>query len=100
MEKEKNEEIEETREDENSEDNREEETRDEIRDEDYVNDDEIEMLRSIEKRFTSLEEKLDNVVSMFVDSGATIQDSIDEPELESEDYEEDFINIDELDLAL
>ena len=82
-----------------SEDNREEETKDEIRDEDYVNDDEIEMLHSIEKRFNTLEEKLDNAISMMVDSGAMVQDVIDEPN-DNEDYEEDFINIDELDLAL
>lgn len=81
-------------------DEREEETKDEIRDNDYVNNDEVEMLRSIEKRFTALEEKLDNVVSMIVDSGATIQDVIDEPELETEDYDEDFINIDDMDLTL
>lgn len=88
---------------ENNEENndvREEETKDEIRDNDYVNNDEIEMLRSIEKRFTTLEEKLDNVVSMIVDSGATIQDVIDESELETEDYDEDFINIDAMDLTL
>lgn len=88
---------------ENNEENndvREEETEDEIRDNDYVNNDEIEMLRSIEKRFTTLEEKLDNVVSMIVDSGATIQDVIDEPELDAEDYDEDFINIDDMDLSL
>lgn len=84
---------------ESSEDNREEETKDEIRDEVYVNDDEIEMLRSIEKRFDSLEEKLDNAISMMVDSGAMVQDVVDEPN-DNEDYEEDFINIDELDLAL
>lgn len=85
---------------ESSEDEREEETKDEIRDEVYVNDDEIEMLRSIEKRFDVLEEKLDNAISMMVDSGAMVQDIIDEP-IENEDYyEEDFINIDELDLAL
>ena len=82
-----------------SEDEREEETKDEIRDEVYVNDDEIEMLRSIEKRFDALEEKLDNAISMMVDSGAMVQDVIDEPN-DNEDYEEDFINIDELDLAL
>ena len=80
---------------------REEETKDEIRDEDYVNDDEIEMLRKIEERFSSLEEKLDNAISMMVDSGAIIQDSID-PVIEegAEDYDDDFINIDKMDLAL
>ena len=82
------------------EDNREEETKDEIRDEVYSNDDEIEMLRSIEKRFNALEEKLDNAISMMVDSGAMVQDVIDDSESDAEDYEEDFINIDELDLAL
>lgn len=100
MDEEKNEELSEDTQEESSEDNREEETSDEIRDEDYVNDDEVEMLRSIEKRFGALEDKIDNMISMFVDSGATIQDSIDEPEIDEEAYEEDFINIDELDLAL
>ena len=100
MDEEKNEELSEDTQEESSEDNREEETKDEIRDEDYVNDDEVEMLRSIEKRFGALEDKIDNMISMFVDSGATIQDSIDEPEIDEEAYEEDFINIDELDLAL
>ena len=85
---------------EETEDNREEETKDEIRDEVYSNDDEIEMLRSIEKRFDALEEKLDNAISMMVDSGAMVQDVIDDSESDAEDYEEDFINIDELDLAL
>lgn len=83
-----------------AEDNREEETKDEIRDSVYANDDIIEMLRSIEKRFDSFDEKLDNAISMMVDSGAMVQDVIDEPELETEDYDEDFINIDALDLAL
>lgn len=101
MDEEKNEEIQEESTEENSEDNREEETRDEIRDNDYVNDDEIEMLRSIEKRFGIIEEKIDNMISMFVDSGATIQDSIDDiSEEERSDYEDDFINIDEMDLSL
>ena len=83
---------------EESEDNREEETTEEIRDEVYVNDDEIEMLRSIEKRFDVLEEKLDNAISMFVDSGAIVQERIDD-EI-SDDYEEDFIDIDDLNLKL
>lgn len=101
MDEEKNEEINEEVNEESTEDNREEETKDEIRDNDYANDDEIEMLRSIEKRFNVLEEKLDNAISMFVDSGAIVQDSIDEvSEQEREDYEDDFINIDEMDLSL
>lgn len=101
MDEEKNEEIKDESVDENGEANREEETRDEIRDNDYVNDDEIEMLRSIEERFGILEEKIDNMISMFVDSGATIQDSIDDiSEEERSDYEDDFINIDEMDLSL
>lgn len=101
MDEEKNEEIRDESVEENSEDNREEETVDEIRDEVYVNDDEIEMLRSIEKKFGALEEKIDNMISMIVDSGAVIQDSVDEvSESEREDYEDDFINIDEMDLSL
>lgn len=101
MDEEKNEEMTEEMQEETSEDNREEETRDEIRDNDYVNDDEIEMLRSIEKRFNALDEKIDNVLSMIVDSGAIIQDSVDDiSEAERKSYDDDFINIDELDLAL
>lgn len=101
MDEEKNEEVKEESTEENSEDTREEETRDEIRDEVYVNDDEVEMLRSIEKRFSALEEKLDNAISMFVDSGAIIQDSIDDvSEQERSNYEDDFINIDDMDLSL
>ena len=80
---------------------REEETKDEIRDEVYVNDDEIEMLSAIEKKLTAFEEKLESAISMFVDSGAIIQDSVDNiSEQEKEDYAEDFINIDEMDLSL
>jgi len=105
MDEEKNEEVNEESSEENSEesseDNREEETRDEIKDNDYANDDEIEMLRSIEERFSKLEEKMDNVLSMFVDFGAGMVDSVEDiSEDEREAYEDDFINIDELDLAL
>lgn len=96
--------MEETNEETNEENNdeeREEETKDEIRDEVYVNDDEIEILRSMEKRFDALEEKIDNMISMYVDSGAIIQDSIDDvSESERESYDDDFINIDEMDLKL
>ena len=105
MDEEKNEEMTEETSEENSseetEDNREEETRDEIRDNDYVNDDEVEMLRSLEKRFEGLETKIDNLISMYVDSGAIVQDTIDTvSEQERKNYEEDFIDIDELDLVL
>lgn len=101
MDEEKNEEKQEETVEENSEDNREEETRDEIRDEVYVNNDEVEMLRSIEKRIDAFENKLDNMISMFVDSGAIIQDTVDEvSEQERSNYEEDFIDIDEMDLSL
>ena len=59
------------------------------------------MLRSIEKRFDALEEKMDNMISMYVDSGAIVQETIDTvSEQEREDYEEDFIDIDEMDLSL
>ena len=101
MDEEKKDEIQEDSVEENSEDNREEETSDEIRDNVYVNDDEIEMLRSIEKRFDALEEKMDNMISMYVDSGAIVQETIDTvSEQERDDYEEDFIDIDEMDLSL
>ena len=100
MEEKDNEVLEENQE-ENSEDNREEETKDEIRDEVYVNDDEVEMLRSMEKRFDALETKIDNMISMYVDSGAIIQDNVDDiSEQEREAYDDDFINIDAMDLKL
>ena len=92
MDDEKNDEVKNESDEENVDDNR---------DEAYVNDDEIEMLRSIEKKFGVLEEKIDNMISMYVDSGAIIQDSIDEiSEPEREDYEDDFINIDSMDLTI
>lgn len=98
---EKNDEILEKTSEENNDDVRDEETKDEIRDEAYVNDDEIEMLRSMEKRFNALEEKIDNMISMYVDSGAIIQDSVDEiSEQERDAYDDDFINIDSMDLKL
>ena len=97
MDEEKNEEYVEENQENNS-DEREEETSEEIKDESYVNDDEIEMLRSIEKRFNVLEEKLDNAISMFVDSGAIIQERIDDET--SDELDEDFVSIDDLNLAL
>ena len=98
---EKDNEVLEEKQEENSEDNREEETKDEIRDEVYVNDDEVEMLRSMEKRFDALETKIDNMISMYVDSGAIIQDKVDDiSEQERENYDDDFINIDSMDLTL
>ena len=86
---------------EESTDNREEETSDEIRDNDYVNDDEVEMLRTIEERFQGLDAKLDKIsdaISLFVQNGATITDISDDEE--EEDYKDDFIGIDDLDLSL
>lgn len=86
---------------EESTDNREEETRDEIRDNDYVNDDEVEMLRTIEERFKELDAKLDKIsdaISLFVQNGATITDISDDED--EEDYTDDFIGIDDLDLSL
>lgn len=107
MDEERNEEVqEETNENvsEESNDEREEETKDEIRNGIYVNDDEIEMLKSIDNKFNMLEEKLDNIISMFVDSGAIVQEGINEiseqEKEDYEDYEDDFINIDEMDLSL
>ncbi len=97
MDEEKNEEYVEENQEDNS-DEREEETSEEIKDESYVNDDEIEMLRSIEKRFNVLEEKLDNAISMFVDSGAIIQERIDDKT--SDELDEDFVSIDDLNLTL
>lgn len=105
MDEKKNEEVTEENQDEikeeSSEDNREEETSDEIRDNDYVNDDEIEMLRKLEKQINMLSDKVDSVLSMQVDSGAIVQDSVDEiSESEKAGYADDFINIDEMDLSL
>lgn len=94
-------EDEETRDEEVTEDdNREEETRDEIRDNDYANDDEIEMLRTIEDRFSAIETKIDNMISMFVDSGSIVHDVDDIPTENNDDYEDDFIDIDDLDLSI
>lgn len=60
-----------------------------------------EVLKEFESKFAALENKLDNVVSMMVDSGAIIQDSVSTiSEEEKEDYLDDFINIDEMDLSL
>lgn len=94
-------EVENDTENETGNDEREEETVNEIRDEVYVNDDVIEMLRLLEKRITILDEKVDNMISMYVDSGAIVQETVDDvSEQERDNYEEDFINIDDLDLAL
>ena len=74
---------------------REEETLDEILAKVHMNNYEIE------NRFSALEEKIDNMISMLVDSGATIQNSIDDiSEEKADDYEDDFINIDEMDLSI
>ena len=97
------EEIREEETEDNSEDNREEETSDEIRDEDYVNDDEIEMDRSMEKRLDGIEAKLDSIfdtISMFVDSGAVIRENDPEITAGGDDFAEDFMTIDELDFSL
>lgn len=103
MDEEKNEEVnEETNEETN--DDREEETKDEIRDEDYANDDEIEMDDSMERRLEKIEGMLTSIkdtLSLFVDSGAIIRENVsDEGEISEDDFAEDFIDIDELDLSL
>lgn len=93
---------------EETEDTREEETKDEIRDEDYVNDDEIEMDRSIEKRLDSFEEKimgkLDSIydsISLFVDSGAVIREANPNDIAEAEDdFADEFLTIDDLDFSI
>ena len=98
---------------EESEDNREEETSDEIRDEDYVNDDEIEMDRSIENKLDEIMSKLNehmgkldsisDTISMFVDSGMVIREAnpLDEGDItEGEDFASDFMSIDELDFSI
>ena len=89
-----------------SEPEREEETVDEIRDEDYVNDDEIEMDRTIEEKLDKIMGKLDSVfdtISMFVDSGMTIREPnpLDEGEItEGEDFASEFVGIDDLDFSI
>ncbi len=100
--------IDEEREDsvDETEDNREEETRDEIRDEDYANDDEIEMDRSIEDKLDKVLGKLDSMydtISMFVDSGMTIREPnpLDGGEItEGEDFATEFVGIDDLDFSI
>lgn len=82
-------------------DNREEETSDEIRDGDYARDDTIEMLRGIEEKIDSFMKRFDSIediLSMFVQSGATIREDLDEET--RDDFEEDFVSIDDLNLAL
>ena len=74
----------EIREEETSDEIREEETLDDIRAKVYMNNYEIE------KRFSALEEKLDNMISMLVDSGATIQNSIDDISEEKDELENKF----------
>lgn len=103
MDEEKNEETrEETNEE--TEDRREEETSNEIRDEDYVNDDEIEVDRSMEKRLEKIEGMLTSIkdtLTLFVDSGAIIRENVpDEGEITEEDFASDFVDIDELDLSI
>ena len=108
MDEEKVNDVEETEETsaEESEDNREEETRDEIRDEDYVNDDEVEMDRSIEEKLEKVMGKLDSLydtVAMFVDSGMVIREAnpLDGAgEITEDDFASDFMSIDELDFSI
>lgn len=88
-----------------NEDKREEETVDEIRDEDYVNDDEIEMDRSIEDKLDKVMGKLDSIfdtISMFVDSGAVIREANpnDVVTESDDDFAEEFMTIDELDWSI
>ena len=95
-----NEEIEDNREEE-SEDYREEETKDEIRDETYREDDTIEMLRSLKEemaRFGKRFDTIEDTMSMFVQSGATIREDI--AETFEDDYKEDFVEIEDLDLSI
>lgn len=97
----KNEENQEEETSDNNEDVSEEETSDEIRDETYREDDTIEMLRSIEDKISEFSKRFDAIedtVSMFVQSGATIREDLDETY--KEDFEEDFVSIDDLDLSL
>lgn len=103
MDEEKNEEVNEETNEEND-DNREEETKDEIRDEDYANDDEIESDRSMEKKLDKIEAMLSTIkdtLSIFVDSGAIIRENVnDETSATEDDFAEDFVEIDDLDLSL
>ena len=87
-------------------DEREEETRDEIRDEDYVNDDEIEMDRSIEEKLDKVLGKLDSMydtIAMFVDSGMVIREAnpLESNDItEGDDFASDFMSIDDLDFSI
>ena len=97
MDEEKNESVE----TEENEDYREEETKDEIRDEDYREDDTIEMLRELKEEIKSLNKRFDGVedtMSMFVQSGATIREDVDETF--EDDYKDDFVEIEDLDLSI
>lgn len=89
---------------------REDETVDEIRDNDYVNDDEVEMDRSIEEKLNTLFDKIDgfsakldsiyDTVSMFVDSGAVIREDANGITETDDDFADEFMTIDELDFSL
>ena len=102
--KENQEENQEENKEENKEENqdeREEETSDEIRDEDYRENDMIEMLRNLESKIDSFMMRFDSIedtLSMFVQSGATIREDFDEET--RDEFEDDFVSIDELDLSL
>lgn len=66
-----------------------------------VNNEQMEILNSLVKRLDAFEEKLDNAIAMIVDSGGIIQDVIDDrSEKDKNNYADDFIDIDKLDLSL
>ena len=68
----------------------------------YAHDDIIEMLRKIEEMVSTFDARFDRVedaMAMFVENGAIIRESDEASIPENSDYS-DFVDIDNLDLAL
>ena len=68
----------------------------------YAHDDIIEMLRRIEEMVSTFDARFDRVedaMAMFVENGAIIRESDEASIPENSDYS-DFVDIDNLDLAL
>lgn len=60
----------------------------------------LEALNKIETTISKFNEKLDNMISMSIDSGAIINDRFDSNEEPASNYAEDFIDIDNMDLSI
>ena len=60
----------------------------------------LESLNKIEATISKFNEKLDNMISMSIDSGAIINDRFNNQEEPISNYAEDFIDIDNMDLSI